>query len=286
MKIFRRIFFLLIAFFLVEVYIDSNILEISNFSIKDNKIPDKFSGYKILHLSDLHSKSFGNKNDKLVEKINEINPNIIVMTGDMVNCNDTNFDNFFELVKVLSKKYEIYYIVGNHEQNMKKVNKNVITDFLKSNGVKVLDNEKVDLKIDDEKINLFGSWCNLKYYSSNAESKNYVFSKEVMEKIMEDAPINTDEYNILLAHNPNFIESYADWGADLTLSGHIHGGMVRIPFIGGIFSPDTMFFPKYDNGMYEVSGKKLIVSRGLGRGVRGFRFFNKPEMILITLEHQ
>lgn len=286
MKIFRRIFFLLIAFFLVEVYIDSNILEISNFSIKDNKIPDKFSGYKILHLSDLHSKSFGNKNDKLVEKINEINPNIIVMTGDMVNCNDTNFDNFFELVKVLSKKYEIYYIVGNHEQNMKKVNKNVITDFLKSNDVKVLDNEKVDLKIDDEKINLFGSWCNLKYYSSNAESKNYVFSKEVMEKIMEDAPINTDEYNILLAHNPNFIESYADWGADLTLSGHIHGGMVRIPFIGGIFSPDTMFFPKYDNGMYEVSGKKLIVSRGLGRGVRGFRFFNKPEMILITLEHQ
>lgn len=286
MKIFRRIFFLLIAFFLVEVYIDSNILEISNFSIKDNKIPDKFSGYKILHLSDLHSKSFGNKNDKLVEKINEINPNIIVMTGDMVNCNDTNFDNFFELVKVLSKKYEIYYIVGNHEQNMKKVNKNVITDFLKSNDVKVLDNEKVDLKIDDEKINLFGSWCNLKYYSSNAESKNYVFSKEVMEKIMEDAPINTDEYNILLAHNPNFIESYADWGADLTLSGHIHGGMVRIPFIGGTFSPDTMFFPKYDNGMYEVSGKKLIVSRGLGRGVRGFRFFNKPEMILITLEHQ
>lgn len=286
MKIFRRIFFILIAFFLVEVYIDSNILEISNFSIKDNKIPDKFSGYKILHLSDLHSKSFGNKNDKLVEKINEINPNIIVMTGDMVNCNDTNFDNFFELVKVLSKKYEIYYIVGNHEQNMKKVNKNVITDFLKSNDVKVLDNEKVELKIDDEKINLFGSWCNLKYYSSNAESKKYVFSKEVMEKIMEDAPINTDEYNILLAHNPNFIESYADWGADLTLSGHIHGGMVRIPFIGGIFSPDTMFFPKYDNGMYEVSGKKLIVSRGLGRGVRGFRFFNKPEMILITLEHQ
>lgn len=236
------------TFFLVEVYIDSNLMQCSNFLIKDDKIPNKFNGFKILHLSDLHSKSFGNKNDKLIEKICEINPNIIVMTGDMVNCNDTNFDNFFELVKVLSKKYEIYYIVGNHEQNMKKVDKSVIIDFLESNGVKVLDNEKVEIKINDEKINLFGSWCNLKYYSAKSEDgEEYKFTKEVMEKIMENAPINQEEYNILLAHNPNFIESYASWGADLTLSGHIHGGMVRIPFIGGVFSPDTMLFPKYDS---------------------------------------
>ena len=247
MKILRRIVLLAIAFFFVELYIDSNILTTSEFCIENKKIPSKFDGYKILHLSDLHSKSFGNENDKLIEKINEINPDIIVMTGDMVNCNDTNFDNFFELVKVLVKKYDIYYIVGNHEQNMKKVNKNVRIDFLEANGVKVLDNEKVELVKEDEKINLYGLWCNLRYYSAKAEGEKEEFTLETIEKIMANTKINDDEYNILLAHNPNFIESYAAWGADLTLSGHIHGGMVRIPFIGGVFSPDTLLFPKYDS---------------------------------------
>lgn len=284
MKILRRIVLLAVAFFLVELYIDSNVLTTTEFIIKNEKIPIKFDGYKILHLSDLHSKSFGIKNDKLIEKINLINPEIIVMTGDMVNCNDTNFDNFFELVKVLVKKYKIYYIVGNHEQNMKKVNKNVIIDFLKSNGVKVLDNEKVELVKGDEKINLYGLWCNLRYYSAKTEGVKEDFTLETIEKIMENVEMNKEEYNILLAHNPNFIESYAAWGADLTLSGHIHGGMVRIPFIGGVFSPDTLLFPKYDSGLYNVSGKQLIVSRGLGKGVRGFRFFNRPEINVITLK--
>lgn len=247
MKILRRILIIVVAFFLIEIYIDSNVLTISKFDISDKKIPQKFNGYKILHLSDLHSKSFGKNNTKLINEINKINPDVIMMTGDMVNCNDTKFDNFFDLVKVLTKKYKIYYIVGNHEQNMKKVNKNVIIDFLKANGVTVLNNEKVELQKDEQKINLYGMWCNLKYYSSKSESVDYSFTKEVMEKIMKESKINEEEFNILLAHNPNFIESYASWGADLTLSGHIHGGMVRLPFIGGIFSPDTLLFPKYSS---------------------------------------
>ena len=90
-------------------------------------------------------------------------------------------------------------------------------------------------------------WCNLRYYSAKAEGEKEEFTLETIEKIMANTKINDDEYNILLAHNPNFIESYAAWGADLTLSGHIHGGMVRIPFIGGVFSPDTLLFPKYDS---------------------------------------
>lgn len=231
MKIIRRILVTLIALFLVELYIDSNMLVVSDIKVEDTKIPEGFNGYKILHLSDLHSKSFGDKNINLVNKINEINPNIIVMTGDMVNCNDTNFDNFFNLVKALSPKYEIYYIVGNHEQNMEKDNQKVIFDFLKSNGVKILDNEKVILEENGETINLYGNWCNLRYYSSAKAEKKYEFTLDVMNKIMENSPIEEDKYNILLAHNPNFIDTYATWGADLVLSGHIHGGMVRLPFI-------------------------------------------------------
>lgn len=283
MKIIRKIFMTLIAFFLVELYIDSNMMVVTNINIKNKKIPEGFNGFKILHLSDLHSKSFGEKNIKLINKINELKPNIIVMTGDMVNCNDTNYDNFFNLAKAISEKYKTYYIVGNHEQSMNDEDKQVIFDFLKANKIEILDNEKTIIESSGDTINLYGSWCNLRYYSSKYAEEKYDFTPEVMNKIMENAEIEEDKYNILLAHNPNFIESYAKWGADLTLSGHIHGGMVRLPYLGGVFSPDTVLFPKYTSGLYEVEGKKLIVSRGLGRGVRGFRFFNRPEMVLITL---
>lgn len=286
MKLIRRVIMALIAFFLVELYIDSNMLVVTNINIKDKKIPQSFNGYKILHLSDLHSKSFGDKNINLINRINEVNPDLIVMTGDMVNCNDTNFDNFFNLVKALSTKYKIYYIVGNHEQNMKEENKNTIFDFLKANGVKILDNEKYVIEQNGEEINLYGSWCNLRYYSARESGEKYDFTLDVMNKIMENTEIEEEKYNILLAHNPNFIDAYVKWGADLTLSGHIHGGMIRIPYLGGVFSPDTVLFPKYSSGLYEVEGGELIVSRGLGRGVRGFRLFNKPEMIVITLNNE
>lgn len=231
MKVIRRIFTVLVAFFLVELYIDSNLLVVTDIEIKDKKIPESFNGYKILHLSDLHSKSFGEKNINLVNKVNEINPNVIVMTGDMVNCNDTNFDNFFNLAKSLAQKYKIYYIVGNHEQNMKEESQKTILDFLEANGVEILDNEKAVLEVNGETINLYGSWCNLRYYSSSKSEEKYDFTVDVMNKIMENSPLEEEKYNILLAHNPNFIDAYAAWGADLTLSGHIHGGMVRIPFV-------------------------------------------------------
>ena len=286
MKIIRRIVVVCVTFFLVELYIDSNMIEISEFEIKNKKIPSEFDNYKILQLSDLHSKAFGKDNIKLIEKINEISPSIIVMTGDMVNCNDTNFDNFFHLVDVISQKYDVYYIVGNHEESMKSSYKNTIIDYLKSHNVNVLDNEKVTLEKDGKEIDLYGMWCNLKYYTAKDAKEKYDFTLDVMNKIMEDETLDENKFNILLAHNPNFIEAYTKWGADLTLSGHIHGGMVRLPFIGGVFSPDTFLFPKYSEGLYNVNDKELIVSRGLGRGVRGFRFFNRPEINVITLKSE
>ena len=173
MRLIRKILMAVIAFFLVELYIDSNMLVVSKINIKDKKIPESFNGYKILHLSDLHSKSFGDKNVDLISKIDEINPDLIVITGDMVNCNDTNFDNFFNLAKALAKKYKIYYIVGNHEQNMKEENKNTIFDFLKANGIMILDNEKAIIEKNEEEINLYGSWCNLRYYSARESGEKY-----------------------------------------------------------------------------------------------------------------
>ena len=244
MKIIRKIFMVLIAFFLVELYIDSNALMVTNIDIKDSEIPKNFNVYEIMHLSDLHRKSFGENNIELLKKVESINPDVIMMTGDMVNSTDTKFDVFLNLAKTLSEKYKIYYIVGNHEEDMKEENKKIIFDFLEANGVEILDNEKVVLERENEKINLYGTWCNLRYYSSAENEERYDFTIDVMNKIMGDYEVNQDEYNILLAHNPNFIETYAKWGADLTLSGHIHGGMVRIPFVRWDFFTRYNFISK------------------------------------------
>ena len=115
-----------------------------------------------------------------------------------------------------------------------------------------------------------------KYYLGDDE-----LSKERIDNFLGES--NKEEYNILLAHNPRHFEGYADWGADLTLAGHVHGGMVRLPFIVGIFSPDTFLFPEYSSGLYEIEESKLVVNRGLGKGRRGFRLFNQPELGVITL---
>lgn len=283
----RKILFVVILLlaFAARIYVDNNLLEISRYKVTSNKIPDSFDGFKILQLSDLHSKSFGDGNIKLMEKINGENPDIVVMTGDMVDSKDTDFDVFTDLAGEISKNYDTYYILGNHEQSLSKKRRKMLTDTLTEFGVKVLDNEKVTITKGEDSINLYGLWFNLRYYkdSSNEYTKDVFFGEEQIKKILGKP--NTDSYNILLTHNPLYADTYSDWGADLTLSGHIHGGIIRIPFAGGVFSPEKKFFPEYDGGMYQVDDKILIVNRGLGNGDFGIRVFNRPEISVITLSN-
>mgnify|MGYP001015751751 FL=1 len=143
----RKILFVVILLlaFAARIYVDNNLLEISRYKVTSNKIPDSFDGFKILQLSDLHSKSFGDGNIKLMEKINGENPDIVVMTGDMVDSKDTDFDVFTDLAGEISKNYDTYYILGNHEQSLSKKRRKMLTDTLTEFGVKVLDNEKVTI---------------------------------------------------------------------------------------------------------------------------------------------
>lgn len=208
------IFLCVLAMLLViRLYIDHNVISKAYYEIISEKIPSSFDGFKIVQLSDLHSKDF--KGD-LEEKINEENPNIIVMTGDMVSANQTNYSVFLNLAKNLSKKYEVYYIKGNHEGELSKKNYKVLEDALLSYGIKVLDNEKVTLTKDNEIINLYGMWCNQRYYSRANSDKDYVIKEETLEKLL-DVP-NKEEYNVLLMHTPVYFSEYAKWGADLILS--------------------------------------------------------------------
>ena len=278
-KIIIIVFLIIFVLMLIELYIDANWIQTTSFEVFSKKIPSSFDGYKILQLSDLHSKEFGNDNKNLLKEINDANPDIIVLTGDFVTANETDFTVFFELVDKISPKYEVYYITGNHEQALSGSSRKEIFGYLKEKGVRFLSNESVSIQKDDETIDLYGLCYESAYYS---ERRGNIYTKEMMNKSLGEA--NLTKFNVLLTHSPTNFEVYKSWGADLTLSGHVHGGMIRVPFIGAIFSPDEGLMPKYSAGRYQLEDSVLVVSRGLGRGSRGFRLFNRPNLVEITLK--
>jgi predicted MPP superfamily phosphohydrolase len=262
----------------VLIFLQNTSIEVSKYKIKSDKIPKEFNKFKIIHLSDFHSYGFFKDNFRMIEKINNEHPNIIVMTGDMVNKYDENFEKFLNLAEALSKKYEIYYIIGNHEMRLRKNNLNYIIQKLKKFGIKVLNDEKITIIREKEFINIYGINIPLSYYKIVNKPINV---QDVINSLLNKCA--EKEYNILLAHNPLYFEEYSKQNVDLILSGHVHGGMVRLPFIGALLSPERKFFPKYSSGVYELNNKKLLVSRGLGHSRPGIRLFNKREIVSITL---
>lgn len=260
------------------IYFDNTLIKVSHYEIKSDKIPKEFDKFKIIHLSDLHNYGFKSYYIKLIQKINNENPSIIVMTGDMVNKYDRDFEKFLKLAEVLSKKYDIYYIVGNHEKRLRKDDLSLLIKKLHELGIKVLGDEKITIMREKASINIYGLDIPLSYYKIKNRSSNIY---EVVNAVLNNC--SEKEYNILLAHNPLYFEEYIKHNVDLILSGHVHGGMIRLPFIGALLSPERKFFPKYSSGVYAINNKKLIVSRGLGHSKPGIRLFNMPEILSITL---
>jgi len=264
-----------------SLYFGNNTLQISQYTVSSVKLPADFDDFRILQLSDLHSKQFGSDSRRLIKRIDEEKPDIIVMTGDMINTSDDNSDVFIDLAKNLVRKYEVYYIVGNHE---KIINSYRLLHDLENSGVTVLDNEKVRLERGKSFINLYGLLFSIKYYKNvnNPDEKNIFYDLAAMEEATGVS--DPGEFNILLTHNPVYFSTYSQWGADLTLSGHIHGGIIRIPFMGGLLSPDRTLFPKYDAGQFNSGQSVMIVNRGLGNELIIPRIFNRPEITVITLK--
>ena len=260
-------------------------IDISKYEITSSKIPKSFDGYTILQLSDLHSRNFGENLKSLLDKINKENPDIIVLTGDMINTKDTDFSTFYNLAEKLTENYQVYYIVGNHEQRLPLKKYNELFVKLRQKGVHILNNKSASLFKNNEKIELTGFTLPLNYYTSKLKKETH---KEITTDIMKQF-IGTPKENvfhILLSHNPLYFETYANWGADLTLSGHIHGGIIKLPIIGGILSPERTIFPKYSSGKYEKENSTLIVNRGLGNGTINLRIFNNPEITVIKLKSE
>lgn len=247
----------------------SNTLEIKNYTINSDKVN---SQVRFVFISDLHCKEYGEKNADLVAKIKEQNPNFIAVGGDMVNKYSSDDHVMRELLPQLAEIAPTYCVLGNHELALKDE-----IDFKKdidSTGAKLLDNESVTLNINGEKI-LLGGLSDFPYYKDNINEK--LFWDDFKES-------SKDCYSILLHHQPEYLEDIMqDSNVDLLMCGHTHGGAVQIPFVGGVFSPNQGFFPKYDKGEFDLYDTKMIVSAGLGDAYPILRLNNCPEISVVEI---
>lgn len=258
----------LVVFFFFCI-INNNILVVSEYEYKGDKIPEAFDGFTIVQISDLHNKEYPFDQKYLMNKIEDSNPDIIVITGDIVDSSHTDMDGALEFARKCVELAPTYYITGNHEYWISKTDLEDLISSLEEMGVICLEDECVSLKQGDANINLIG-----------LDEKS--LADETLKNMMLD--IGTEDFNILLAHEPQYIDDYARNGVDLVLSGHAHGGQVRLPFVGGLFAPDQGFMPSYTEGEYTVGNTIMIVSRGIGNSAIPLRVFNLPEIVVIKLK--
>lgn len=239
--------------------------------------------FSAVFLSDLHNVSYGEGNSRLLQEIRNENPELVLVAGDMLTAGrEPAMDAAMSLMNALTRSCQVYYANGNHEHRMK-VNTERYGDSyerysnaIKSFGVHLLENTGTDLDIEGAKLAVWGLELPGEYFKKGRAER--LTQEQVAELLGRP---RGDSFNILLAHHPVYCEAYAAWGADLTLSGHLHGGIVRLPLLGGVISPQMRLFPKYDRGLYKVDGRRLIVSAGLGSHTIPLRVNNPPEMIVI-----
>lgn len=270
----------IISLFLIGVYLyyENNCLQISNYIIESNKLPIDFNNYKVAHISDFHNIKSKNLTNDLVKEIKNSKPNIIVLTGDLIDSNKINLDIAISFVKKINDIAPIYYVTGNHEARID--NYDELKDKLEKNKVIILDDKIEIIKKAESEINIIG--INDPSFNSNTYRDDATIVQDNLISIQYDK----NNFTLLLSHRPELIETYAKNNFDLVLSGHAHGGQIRIPFIGGLIAPNQGLFPKYTSGIYKMNNTKMIVSRGIGNSIFPFRVNNRPELVIIELKHK
>lgn len=251
-------------------------LETTYYTYKAEQLGADLEGYRIVQISDLHNAKFGKNNQKLVDRIRECEPDMIVLTGDLVDSNHTNVDRAVQFVDEIVKICPVYYVTGNHEYWLEKSEYDELMDGLIGAGVVILDDQVVEISRGDAKFRLVGLDD-----KSLADGTLGTLLNNAQNVAHEDSEKN--EFTVVLAHEPQYLARYAGTGVDLVLSGHAHGGQFRLPFVGGIVAPDQGFLPEYTAGEYYMNGTEMIVSRGLGNSVIPVRLFNFPEIVCVDL---
>ncbi len=269
--------FLFIVICIIFFTWQNNSIVISKYEYKNSDIPFEFNDFNIVQISDLHNKVFGKKQSKLLEKVKDLSPDIIVVTGDMIDRRRYNLENAMYFIEEAIKIAPVYYVSGNHEAWSEKYSE--IKKRLIDTGVYVLDDETVKINKDNSSINILGLSDPAFITSSYIDETNTSNMEEYLNSYSK-----IEGFKILLSHRPELLDLYSKNDIDLVFSGHAHGGQVRIPFLGGIIAPNQGFFPKYTSGSYNSNKTTMFVSRGLGNSLFPLRVFNRPEIISVTLE--
>ncbi len=255
-------------------------LTVEEIVITSKRIPTPFTGFRMVQVSDLHHCSFGEDNQTLLDMIQKAKPDIIVLTGDFVDSRHTDLAMALAFAKQSVKIAPTYYVTGNHEARITEWQ--TFAAKLKILGVKILENETVQLERDDAVITLAGVHDPM-FQGDALPGASQVETKTKMTEMISDLHLSPNTYTVLLSHRPELFDAYVANHVDLVLTGHAHGGQIRLPFIGGLVAPGQGLFPKYDAGLFEKDDTQMIVSRGLGNSIFPLRINNRPQLVVITL---
>ena len=252
-------------------------LELNTYTVSSAKLPESFDGYRIAHVSDLHNTEMGKDNEKLLAMLRDADPDMIAITGDLIDSRDTDIEIALQFVREAVKIAPCYYVTGNHEARVNEYG--ALKAGMEAAGVTVLEDVKTKISMEGETITLIG-------VNDPSYQTDYLFgdSETVMNTKLEDLHTEHDGFTILLSHRPELFDTYVDQDIDLVLSGHAHGGQFRLPFIGGLVAPNQGLFPEYDAGIYTEDNTNMLISRGVGNSILPFRINNRPEVILIELQ--
>jgi len=292
MEIIIGILLAIILFFVIIMIVDGNRFVIKEYTLESDKVETE---QKIAVLADLHNKKYGSDNETLIKAIRNVNPDIVLAAGDILTAKPgKSYETAASFMEKIAAEYPVYYGLGNHEYRMKIYPEDYGDMFdkyisrLKKAGIIVLDNETAEIKIrkaDTAKSE--GEYFSLRITGVSIERLYYKRFRKIK---MEDSYLKgllgnpkKDAFEILLVHNPEYFSEYASWGADLVLSGHVHGGIMKLPVFGGVISPKLVLFPKYDGGMFKEKGSTMILSRGLGMHTIPIRIFNPGELVVVHL---
>lgn len=244
-----------------------------------NGLPSEFDGFRTVHISDLHNAEFGKDNRRLIEKVRAAKPDIIAITGDLIDSRRTDIGSALSTARRLAEIAPCYYVTGNHESRIEEYPE--LRKGLEEAGITVLDGRCAEIERGEETVIIAG-------FDDPSSKADFASGKyaEIAESELCALDENLNGFSILLAHRPELIDVYAKHNVSIVLSGHAHGGQFRLPFVGGLYVPNQGIFPKYDSGVYNYGDTKMIVSRGVGNSAMPVRFNNRPEIILVELKKQ
>lgn len=261
----RNIIGILVLFAIIALWIVIGLhktLVVTPYVIEIPDLPEELQGFKIVQISDLHYQNFGENNEELVELIKGENPDVIVITGDTIDGTKECFEPIEGLLSGISNLCPIYAVGGNHELD---------SEYYYGRLLELYEKYGVE-ELRDQSVRYTKNGASLFFYGIP-----YGMGLENM-KMAEEADVS-----VLLAHDPQVADYVTEYGYDVMFSGHIHGGIVRIPFVGGLLGTNREFFPKYDGGIYHLGDMTMVDSKGLGEVAHIPRFYNNPEIVSVTL---